>query len=131
MELASTRLITDDIKRLVGFYEAVTGQAATWYTVDFAEIATPRAALAIGSTRTMELFGAGAARPGANASAIVEFRVADVDARHAALRDRVDVVQAPTTQPWGNRSLLVRDPDGTLVNLFTPVTAQARAKYGL
>jgi hypothetical protein len=29
---------------------------------------------------------------------------------------------APTTMPWGNRSLLIRDPDGNLVNLFTPIT---------
>jgi hypothetical protein len=27
--------------------------------------------------------------------------------------------------PWGNRSLLLRDPDGSLVNLFTPVTEEA------
>jgi hypothetical protein len=30
--------------------------------------------------------------------------------------------------PWGNRSLLFRDPDGTLVNLFAPVTAEAIAR---
>ena len=41
------------------------------------------------------------------------------------------VVQAPTTMPWGNRSLLLRDPDGALVNLFTPVTEMARKKFGL
>ena len=27
--------------------------------------------------------------------------------------------------PWGNRSLLFRDPDGNLVNLFSPVTPEA------
>ncbi len=32
--------------------------------------------------------------------------------------------------PWGNRSLLFRDPDGTLVNLFTPVSADAIRKFG-
>lgn len=37
----------------------------------------------------------------------------------------------PTTMPWGNRALLFRDPDGNLVNLFTPVTDQARQKFGL
>jgi hypothetical protein len=30
--------------------------------------------------------------------------------------------------PWGNRSLLLRDPDGNLVNLFTPVTEPARER---
>jgi len=34
-------------------------------------------------------------------------------------------VQKPTTMPWGNRSILFRDPDGNLVNLFTPVTEDA------
>jgi hypothetical protein len=31
-----------------------------------------------------------------------------------------DFVNEPTTMPWGNRSLLFRDPDGNLVNFFTP-----------
>jgi hypothetical protein len=31
--------------------------------------------------------------------------------------------------PWGNRSLLVRDPDGNLVNFFTPVTPEAKEKF--
>ncbi len=40
-----------------------------------------------------------------------------------------DFVQRPTTQPWGNRSLLFRDPDGNLINFFTPVSAAAIKKY--
>jgi hypothetical protein len=31
--------------------------------------------------------------------------------------------------PCGNRSLLLRDPDGTLVNLFEPVTDAALSKF--
>jgi hypothetical protein len=27
--------------------------------------------------------------------------------------------------PWGNRTLPFRDPDGNLVNFFTPVTPEA------
>jgi len=30
--------------------------------------------------------------------------------------------------PWGNRSLLFRDPDGNLVNFFTPFTKEAIAR---
>lgn len=126
MNFVSLRLITDDTSRLVRFYEAVTGRAATWYTEDFAELATPGCTLAIASGRTMALFGAGAAHGADNHSAILEFRVDDVDADHARLGTLVgDFVQAPTTQPWGNRSLLFRDPDGNLINLFTPVSAAA------
>ena len=39
-----------------------------------------------------------------------------------------EFVNEPTTLPWGNRSLLFRDPDGNLVNLFTPVTAEAKSR---
>ena len=31
--------------------------------------------------------------------------------------------------PWGNRSLLLRDPDGNLVNLFSPATPAAKDKF--
>lgn len=80
----------------------------------------------------MPLFGAGSAEPGANRSAILEFIVEDVDAEYERLSDQIgEVVTVPTTMPWGNRALLVRDPDGNLVNLFTPVTEAARAKFGV
>ena len=62
----------------------------------------------------------------------VEFIVDDVDAEYERLREQIsDVVTEPTTMPWGNRALLFRDPDGNLVNLFTPVTDAARAKFGM
>jgi hypothetical protein len=33
--------------------------------------------------------------------------------------------------PWGNRSLLFRDPDGNLVNFFTPITEDAVKRAGV
>lgn len=129
MDFVSARIITDDIKRLVRFYEDI-GLKAIWYTEEFAELSTPSCTLAIGSKRTMDLFGAGAATPKSNRSLILEFRVHDVDEAYGKLEARLeDIVQPPTTQPWGNRSLLFRDPDGNLVNLFTPVSPEAIRKY--
>lgn len=102
--------------------------ASKQYTEDFAELRTETALLAIGSVRTLQLFGGDhAATPGSNRSVIIEFQVEDVDAHYqwlaSYLGDRL--VQSPTTMPWGNRSLLFRDPDGNLVNFFTPLTAEA------
>lgn len=129
MIFASVRIITGQVGRLTDFYEQVTGQTARRYTPDFAEVVLPGATLAIGSVATVKLFGEGSAEPSANRTAIVEFRVDDVDAEFARLRDVIgEVVQEPTTMPWGNRSLLFRDPDGTLVNLFTPISAEAIAR---
>ncbi|HEY0937541.1 MAG TPA: VOC family protein [Trebonia sp.] len=128
MEFVSVRVITGDIRRLVGFYEQATGSQATWFTEDFAEIGSKGATLAVGAARTLDLFAPGAAQPASNRSVIIEFLVDDVDGVYRNLAF-ADVVQPPTTMPWGNRSLLVRDPDGSLVNFFTPVTPDAIAKF--
>ena len=132
MKLVSTRIITADVKRLVAFYEMVTQVTAVWGNELFAEIPTPVGTLAIGSDKTVPLFGPGSAEPAANRTSIIEFIVDDVDSEYERLREQVsEVVTEPTTMPWGNRALLFRDPDGNLVNLFTPVTDEARAKFGV
>lgn len=130
MNFVSIRLITDDVARLADFYELVTRGTAVRTADVFAELTTPLATLAIGSTRTVAVFGPGVAEPAQNRSAIIEFLTPDVDADYARLRGVVGSwVNEPTDMPWGNRSLLLRDPDGNLVNLFTPVTPEAIAKF--
>lgn len=130
MDFVSIRIITGDVARLVAFYERATGVRAAWATEDFAELRTAGATLAIAGTRAVPLFAPGPARPADNHSVIIEFLVEDVDRVHRNLVGFVDdFVSGPTTMPWGNRSLLFRDPDGNLVNFFTPVTPAAVAKF--
>ncbi|WP_346909500.1 VOC family protein [uncultured Roseibium sp.] len=129
MKFASTRLIAGDIKAMVGFYELVTGQTADWLAPQFAEIVTPSAALAVGSADTVALFKEGSAEPAANRSAILEFMVDDVDAAFERIKDSAEVVHAPKNLPWGNRSAQFRDPEGTIVALYTPVTNAAKARF--
>ena len=31
--------------------------------------------------------------------------------------------------PWGNRALMLADPDGNRVNLYTPVSDEAIARF--
>ncbi|TYQ14168.1 UNVERIFIED_ORG: putative glyoxalase superfamily protein PhnB [Gordonia westfalica J30] len=122
MQLAATRIFTDDVDALIAFYESATGLTAERLHPMFAEIRTPSGTLAVASTATVPLLGEGVAEARANHSVALDFRVDDVDAVYEALREVVEVfVNEPTNMPWGNRSLLVRDPDGTLVNFFTPV----------
>ncbi len=130
MKFASTRLIAADIKTMVSFYEMVTGQSAAWLAPQFAEIVTPSATLAIGSAETVALFKEGSAEPSANRTAIIEFMVEDVDADFARVKDQVDVVHEPKLMPWGNRSVQFRDPEGTIVALFMPVTNAAKQRFG-
>lgn len=130
MNFVSIRLITDNVDGLVQFYEQITGLSLVRSTPDFAELRTPSCTLAIASTRTVALFGAGAAHAADNHTAIIEFLVDDVDKEYEKVKQVVsDFVQEPTTQPWGNRSMLFRDPDGNLINFFTPVSPDAIRKF--
>jgi len=127
MAFASIRIITDDVARLTGFYELVTGETAVRTGDVFAQLSWPGVNLAIGSTRTVAMIP-GASEPAANRSVIIEFRVDDVDAEFERLHDAVpEVVLPPTDMPWGNRSTLLRDPDGNLVNLFAPTSLSTPA----
>jgi len=55
--------------------------------------------------------------------------VEDVEALFAKLQaelgDELTIAQGLTMMPWGNMSLLIRDPDGALINLYTPMTPDA------
>lgn len=130
MNFASVRIITDDVDRLVEFYETVMGVSAERPAPVFAELVVPSCTLAIGHSQTVQLFGADSAVAANNHTVILEFRVHDVDAEYERLKPFIDEwVKEPTTMPWGNRAVLFRDPDGNLVNLFTPVTEEAIKRF--
>jgi predicted enzyme related to lactoylglutathione lyase len=125
MKLASIRLVTTDLERLITFYAALTGLQPIRRSPEFAEFHTETATLALSTERMVKQFNAGLAIAGANRSAIVEFEVEDVDAiQKRATEAKLDVGMAPTTMPWGNRSMLLKDPDGTVVNVFSRPTAR-------
>ena len=119
MKFASVRLVTNQFEALVSFYTLLSGTEAARLADGFAELRLDGATLAISVERNVQLFNAGAAIAAANRSAILEFQVADVDSVLARMSDAAELVQPPTVMPWGNRSLLMRDPDGNLVNVFS------------
>lgn len=131
MKLTSLRIITKDIKQSVQFYEKAMQFTAQWYTEDFAELTTSSITIAIGSTRTMKMFrGELPTESKGYTSTIIEFLVDDVDSEYEKVKSLTDqIVQEPTTMPWGNRSLLFRDPDGNLINFFTPISSEAIQKF--
>ncbi|MBB6238010.1 putative glyoxalase superfamily protein PhnB [Pedobacter sp. AK013] len=132
MNLVSIRIITDNVSKLMEFYEQITQLKGIRFTEDFAELQTANATLAIGSTRTLQFFGGSeVVKAAENRTAIIEFITNDVDRIYQEQSAFLDayLVQEPTTMPWGNRSLLFRDPDGNLVNFFTPISAGAIEKF--
>jgi predicted enzyme related to lactoylglutathione lyase len=123
MRLQQTRLVTDDVPRLVAFYEAVTGAGQGRAGPGYVEFTSPRDGLAIvGGGGAGAAYGQGVVAAGENRSAILDFEVADVDGEYERLKATVsDWVVTPSVMPWGNRAMLFRDPDGNLVNMFAPV----------
>ena len=57
----------------------------------------------------------------APAGVMMTFVVADCDSvYHRAQSMNADVMQAPTDMPYGQRRMLVRDPDGTVLDISAP-----------
>lgn len=129
---AATRIVTDDVDGMLAFYATVTGVEANRLHPLFGEIGTPHGTLAIASSQTIRAMGEGVLEPAANRTITFDFLVDDVDAHAEKLRAAgIQFVAEPAEMPWGNRSLLLRDPDGNLVNFFTPSTPEGRARFGL
>jgi uncharacterized glyoxalase superfamily protein PhnB len=123
MKFASVRLVTNEFERLVAFYQTLSGIEAARLAEGFAEVRFEGVVLAISSEQLIRRFNEGAATAAANRSTILEFQVDDVDRVCDRMRDSgADIVMPATVMPWGNRSLLLRDPDGSLVNVFSKPT---------
>jgi predicted enzyme related to lactoylglutathione lyase len=125
MRFAYTRLVTDDVPALAAFYAELLGNAPQGND-DYVELRPGGAILALVSRAAAEQMHGGAWAAGANRSAILEFEVSDVDAERARIDGLItDWLQQPKDMPWGNRSMLFRDPDGNPVNIFSPPPARA------
>ena len=119
MRLAHARLLTNDVPGLTAFYRDLTGLAAIG-DANYAEFHDQALNLAISGRRVIDLHTAGLADPSASRSMLLDFQVPDVDAERLRLQALVrKFLPEPTTQPWGNRSMLFRDPDGNLINVFS------------
>jgi len=131
MKLTQSRIVTQDVPSLAGFYQELTGiipDGSDEY-VEF-NIAGG-GGLAICSKRSADIFGGGVAVPAANHSMILDFEVNNVDKERIRLKNLIqDFVLEPTNQPWGNRSMIFRDPDGNLINFYTVIHGEPRKCSG-
>ena len=120
MELAQTRIVTVDVAGLAAFYAALI--CADVVTNDYyVELPAGSASLAFSRRRFNEPDALGGPSTlTATDKVVLDFEVDDVDA-HVERVNRlgVDWIMAPTTQPWGRRSMMFRDPDGNAVNVFS------------
>jgi uncharacterized glyoxalase superfamily protein PhnB len=127
MRLVQARLVTDDVEGLAAFYARLVA-AEVPLNEYYVEIQTGLVSIGFSKRRFTEYSEDDAtpqhSQPG---TLVLDFEVTDVDAQYervAALG--VEWVMTPTTQPWGNRSMVFKDPDGNLVNVFSRPPARTQ-----
>ncbi|HUE35848.1 MAG TPA: VOC family protein [Candidatus Acidoferrum sp.] len=113
--------MTRDVTALARFYEKLTGIVPDG-SDEYVEFDIAGNGIAICSQRSADMFNGGAATAAANRSVILDFQVEDVDRERARLGDFIEeFVLEPVDQPWGNRSMIFKDPDGNLINFYTVI----------
>lgn len=100
--LAGVTLHVADVERSLAFYRQLPGATLLFHMPDrFAmlKFGTSRLGLLADQKRQFH----------------VELEVSDLDAAATALRELGIAADGPTTRPWGERDILVYDPDGYLL----------------
>jgi predicted enzyme related to lactoylglutathione lyase len=128
VDLVQSRFVTDDVARLATFYARLTGRDAVVNDY-YVEVPTSGLSVAFSKCRFTEIGATCVAVPELAPRAgesILDFRTQDLDQAYARIdRIGVDWVVPPTTQPWGDRAMTFRDPEGHLVNVLSRLRQSA------
>jgi catechol 2,3-dioxygenase-like lactoylglutathione lyase family enzyme len=123
-KLAYVCILTRDINRLVAFYREVLDLEPTGRP-EYIEFHTQSAVFSVWSVDDFErTCGTAVAGELASGSIMLELEVQDVDGEYERLRGlehlSIRFVMPPRDLAWGNRSFYFRDPDGNLIDFFSP-----------
>lgn len=124
-----TILYVEDVAASLDFYNRAFGLETGFLheSGDYGELVTGDTRLAFSSRRLMASLGKSPGRADATAPVFeVAFETGDVAAAlERAKRAGAGVLQEPRDEPWGQTTAYVRDPDGYLVEICSPVTGVA------
>jgi catechol 2,3-dioxygenase-like lactoylglutathione lyase family enzyme len=125
-----TILYVADVAASLDFYERALGQRRRFVheTGQYAELETGATALGLAARELAAASVPGLYRPerrtGAQPTFEVCFVTDDVQGAFArAIGEGAEEVTAPQTKPWGQDVAYIRDPDGNLVEIASPVGA--------
>jgi predicted enzyme related to lactoylglutathione lyase len=114
--------VTEDVARLATFYARLT-ETDVALNDYYLEVPAGVLSIAFAKCRFTEVGTSCVAAPELaprSGESILDFRTEDVDQAYDRI-DRLGVewVLPPTTQPWGDRAMTFRDPEGHLVNVLS------------
>jgi lactoylglutathione lyase len=128
MRFGYTILYVSDVASSLDFYERALGQRRRFLheSGQYAELDTGHTALAFAAHELASANLPGVYRPEERPSSRPPFEVCFVTDNVQAAFDRAveegaTAVSSPQTKPWGQDVAYVRDPDGNLVELASPV----------
>ena len=120
MELLQSRFVTDNVAELATFYGQLIGTTVVLNDY-YVEVPTGRLSVAFSKCRFTEIGSTCPAIPGLaprSGESILDFQTDDVDEAYTRINQiGVEWVLPPTTQPWGDRAMTLRDPQGHLINI--------------
>jgi uncharacterized glyoxalase superfamily protein PhnB len=124
MDLTQARIVTTDVARLARFYAALIGVDVVVNDY-YVEVPAGGTSLAFSRCEFNEPDAFGGTSPLTPTDKVVlDFQVDDVDAHFERVNCLgVEWIMAPTTQPWGKRSMMFRDPEGNVINIFSAMQA--------
>jgi catechol 2,3-dioxygenase-like lactoylglutathione lyase family enzyme len=127
MKLALVTIVTADLEPMRTFYQEVLQIEPQIYHGNYVEFALAAGTLALWCQSEYEAFAITPMRGAANHSVLIGFEVEDGDGEYARLKGlQLEWMQELTTEPWGHRAFYVRDPDGNVLNIYTPVEERSR-----
>jgi len=126
MKLGYTILYVEDVEKTIEFYENAFGLNKLFLheSGDYGELDTGDTKLAFASYRLAELNDVGFSKPTDNKTSTMEIALVTDDvntAYNTALETGAIVVHEPKEKPWGQTVGYVRDINGFLVELCTPI----------
>ena len=121
MNFNLTTIITENLEHMSDFYQQILQIEPQVFRDNYMMFATDTASLALWRQSEAEQFGLDVMRSAANASMLIEFEVDNIDAEYQRLqRLPVEWLQKLTSFPWEMRAFYIRDPEGNIVNFYSP-----------
>ncbi len=126
MKLGYTILYVEDVEKTIEFYENAFGLNKLFLheSGDYGELDTGETKLAFASYELVELNDVGFSKPSDNKTSTMEIALVTDDvntAFNAALKAGAAAVQEPKEKPWGQTVGYLRDINGFLIELCTPI----------
>lgn len=108
MKIGEVCLLTNDVRRLADFYKRL-------FSIDNQSDDEVHQFL-ISDETTLTVYNDGNKKNNRNQNICLAFTVDDVDDEYERLMAMgVEIIDIPTTRPWGARNMSFMDPDGNMI----------------